>query len=250
VNIYQSLVLSETIIQNFKPTRLCIKKINAIYYFCKSTRHDIYKYQGSGCKWKNLIKKYGKENIQTLWVSDWYYDPQEIHDVALHFSRENDIVNSSLWANLAPEWGLDSYTRNGIKESDQTRSKKSLARLGNKNPMYGKRGIDSPLYDIPHTEETKQKQSNGLKIYNSQRPAEHNKNISKSLKGNSKLIERVKGEKNPGFIGYWIAPSGERFDSSRQAAKFAGVKDKATIISWCRKNKNGWSFESKFLSTE
>lgn len=245
MNIYQSLVLSDTIIQNFKPTRLCIKKINNVYYFCKSTKKDIYKYKGSGCKWKSLIKKYGKEKIQTLCVSDWYYCPQEIHDVAIHFSRENDIVNSPMWANLTPEWGLDWYTKTGIKESDETRKKKSIARLGEKNPMYGKTGVNSPLYGIPHSQEIKQKQSNALKIYSSNRPAKHNENIAKSLKGNPKLIERVKGNKNPGFIGYWISPCGEKFDSSRKAAKFAGVKDKATIISWCRKNKNGWKFESK-----
>jgi hypothetical protein len=91
----------------FKPTRLYIKKLVGIYYFGKTSVNDIGNYTGSGKLWKDRIKKYGKDKIETLWVSDWYYDPTEILEAASQFSLENDIENSPLWANLKLENGID-----------------------------------------------------------------------------------------------------------------------------------------------
>ena len=94
-------------ITNFKPTRLYIKELAGVKYFGKSIGTNIEGYTGSGIVWKCRIKKYGKENIRTLWISDWYHDPHEVMEVALHFSKENNIVESEEWANLKPENGLE-----------------------------------------------------------------------------------------------------------------------------------------------
>jgi len=88
------------------------------------------------------------------------------------------------------------YNRFGVKECAATRQKKRNARLGSKNPMFGKTGILSPHYGKKHSAETKQKQSNGIKKYCENRPQEHNNNISKSLRGNAKLSERMQGKNN------------------------------------------------------
>lgn len=245
MNIYKKINITESIRNNFKPTRLCIKKLEGIYYFCKSTRKDILKYSGSGIIWKARIKKYGKDKISTVWISDWYYTPDEIQDVAIHFSKENDIVNSEVWANLSPEWGIDSYTRFGIKEELITRLKKKIARIGNKNPMYGARGILSPHYGKKHTLDTKKKQSQGLKKYNLNRPKRHNDAISNALKGNKKLIDATTGYKNAAFKGWYVSPLGILFDSSRKAAIEAKIADKKTLIKWAKNNKNNWYFVSK-----
>jgi hypothetical protein len=251
MDIYSPITITEKISDIFKPTRLCIKKLAGKYYFCKSTKLDIVKYKGSGDAWKRRMKKYGKENVETIWISDWYYTPQEIHEVALHFSRENNIVRSDLWVNLAPEWGLDFYTRKGVKESDDTRQRKRNARLGSKNPMYGLKGTKSPIYGRIKPPDEVERLSEGVKKYCETRPQSHNDNISKSLKGNPNLIAAVTGDKNPGFKGYYISPTGERFDSSRKAAVVAGVKDKKTLISWAKSNKNGWTYEPKnFTDTD
>jgi hypothetical protein len=90
---------------------------------------------------------------------------------------------------------IDPGNRLGRIESKITRAKKSLARQGDKNPMYGKRGELSPHFGKHHSAEVKQKQSDGVKNYAAFRPATHNENISKSLKGNPKV--GLKGEKNP-----------------------------------------------------
>jgi hypothetical protein len=116
MNIYDPQVLSERTINNFIPTRLAIKELNGVLYFCKTSRENIIEYRGSGIKWKNIVKKYGKENIKTLWVSDWYCDPYEIQEVALHFSKENQIVESNKWANLIPENGLNGGPNSKGKE--------------------------------------------------------------------------------------------------------------------------------------
>lgn len=244
MSVYKKIIITEEILSIYKPTRLCIKKLAGIYYFCKSTRHDIFKYTGSGIKWKNLIKKYGRKNIETLWVSDWYYSAQEIHDVAIHFSEENDIVNSDKWANQVPEWGLDFHTRKGMKDSEETKLRKSIAKK-KQRPLIG---AENPNFGKFHTRETVEKQSIGLKKYASNRPDSHNKNLAKALKGNKKLIEANTGDKNGCFKGYYISPTGERFDSSRKAAVVAGVLDKKTLISWAKNNKNGWSYEPKELN--
>jgi hypothetical protein len=107
MSIYQIKPITQKILDRFQPTRLAIKELNGIKYFCKSITEDIVSYPGSGKVWKYRIKKYGKQNIKTLWVSDWYYDPYEIQRIALGFSEENQVVESDEWANMKPEDGLD-----------------------------------------------------------------------------------------------------------------------------------------------
>lgn len=107
MTIYTHPTLSERVINNFVPTRLYIKELVGIKYFGKTTQNNIESYSGSGVVWSKRIKKYGKQNIKTLWISDWYHDPYEIMKDALRFSIENNIVESSEWANLWPENGIN-----------------------------------------------------------------------------------------------------------------------------------------------
>ena len=72
---------------NFQPTRLYIKECAGVKYFGKSTKEDIESYVGSGVVWLKRVKKYGKYNVKTLWVSDWYNDQHEIQSVALKFKK-------------------------------------------------------------------------------------------------------------------------------------------------------------------
>jgi len=92
-----------------KATRLYIKrhKVTGLKYFGKSTSNLIESYNGSGKYWKSHIAKHGKEHIEHLWNSDWFYDKQEIEEFALAFSELFDIVKSREWANLIVENGLD-----------------------------------------------------------------------------------------------------------------------------------------------
>lgn len=98
---------SPSIYDKIEPTYLYIKQhsITKKKYFGKTTQ-DPYKYLGSGKYWLSHIKKHGKEHIVTIWVSEPFYDTS-ITEVALHLSKENNIVNSNDWANLILENGLD-----------------------------------------------------------------------------------------------------------------------------------------------
>lgn len=109
--------------------------------------------------------------------------------------KELDAKNEPMSFNQHNGDGL--YNRYGVKENTTTRQRKREARLGDKNPMFGMTGGLSPHYGKKHSDETNNKKSISLCKYSKNRPKVHNENISKSLKGNPKLSERMKGENNP-----------------------------------------------------
>lgn len=94
--------------KEFIPTRLYVKKhsVTNLRYFGKSITKNIDEYLGSGTYWSNHIKKHSKKHVITEWVSDWFYDINELASFALAFSEIFDIVDSTHWANLTEENGL------------------------------------------------------------------------------------------------------------------------------------------------
>lgn len=138
MNIYETLDMQvkDLVIDvnQFKPSRLYINRIlresgQYIYYFGKSWREDLQKYCGSGVIWSDYVNKYN--NVEQVWLSDWYNDPLEIQQVAIRFSLENAIVESDIWANLKIENGID-----GGLITDATRDKISRTMKG-KTPTSG-----------------------------------------------------------------------------------------------------------------
>ena len=149
----------------FAPTALLVMQHNVtgLKYFCKSAQLDYLKYyKGSGKYWKRHLAKHGKDI--TVGVLGIFYDKERCQQVALQFSKENDIVNSNEWANLIVENGLDGA---GVGEANhrygkpspcigQKRPQTSAKLRGALNPMWGKpspmrgvakpKGKDSPLY--------------------------------------------------------------------------------------------------------
>jgi rubrerythrin len=110
MGIYSPINITEEIERQFKPTRLAVKELNGVKYFCKTVKANIEAYSGSGVRWGNQVKKYGKENIKTLWVSDWFHCPHRLQEFALMFSEYNQIVESTEWANIIAENGLTGNT--------------------------------------------------------------------------------------------------------------------------------------------
>ena len=133
--------------------------------------------------------------------TEWVYEILQTGDPKYIVELEN-ILLKSLNAKDDPmsfnqHNGDGLYNRYGVKENMTTRHKKSEARLGSKNPMYGKIGELSPHYGKKYDDNHRKRQSEGVKRYCENRPKEHNENISKSLKGNFKLSENMRGENNP-----------------------------------------------------
>jgi len=91
----------------FIPTFLYIKQhtITGKLYFGKTTK-DPEKYLGSGKYWKDHINKHGIEHVVNLWYC-LFLDKPSINEFALNFSKQHNITESSDWANLIPENGLD-----------------------------------------------------------------------------------------------------------------------------------------------
>lgn len=87
----------------FKPTYLYIKTHNktGLKYFGKTISKRPHTYKGSGVKWKKHIEEFGYD--VTTEILGFYLDEQECKDIALRFSRENNIVKSNDWANLKEE---------------------------------------------------------------------------------------------------------------------------------------------------
>ena len=95
-------------IYSIPPTVLLVEKHEetGLLYFHKTSRLELIgSYQGNGKYWLRHLKKHGG-NVKTVWVSEVFTD-STIVDVALNFSHYHDIVESTLWANLIPENGLD-----------------------------------------------------------------------------------------------------------------------------------------------
>ena len=145
------------------PTVLYILQhsITKLKYFGKTTQ-DIRKYKGSGVHWTSHIKKHGKDYVVTLWVSEPYIDSIAVSEFALAFSRDNNIVESELWANQIPENGLDGWTKGKKRGPQSPEHIKNAAatRIGKTSPLKGKpsgrkgilsplKGISSPLKGIP-----------------------------------------------------------------------------------------------------
>jgi hypothetical protein len=100
---------------DFKPTYLYIKQhnITGLKYFGKTTQKDPLKYNGSGTYWKRHLNQHGVD-ISTVWHK-LFTVKDELVTYALSFSKENNIVESTQWANLKPEDGLRGGGAKGIK---------------------------------------------------------------------------------------------------------------------------------------
>lgn len=91
----------------FKPTYLYIKTHNdtGLKYFGKTIGKNPNAYKGSGTRWLNHINYHGY-NVTTE-ILGYYITEEECKQVALEFSKKNNIVESTDWANLELEDGLN-----------------------------------------------------------------------------------------------------------------------------------------------
>ena len=165
---------STSIYTPIKPTYLYIKQhsVTGLKYFGKTTSPDPYKYQGSGTYWKSHIQKYKTKFIDTLWVSDLYYDTS-ISEIALHFSYENNIVKSNEWANLILENGLDGggIGMKGKIRTEEHKAKQSASRKGKTQSEETKLKISIANTGKTQSEQTKAKKSSSMKGKNAGKPS-------------------------------------------------------------------------------
>lgn len=109
-------------------------------YFGVTTKKDPYNYLGSGKYWRRHLRQHGSD-VLTLHV--WkFLDEDECAAFALNYSHDNNIVESTMWANLQPENGRPGRPVGcpGMK--------------GDKNPQYGMIKELNSFYGKKHTPET------------------------------------------------------------------------------------------------
>lgn len=143
--------------------------VTGLKYFGKTLSKDPLKYKGSGKHWLRHLKKHGNE-VDTIEL--WEFDNQEqCTEFALHFSKENNIVESTEWANLQDENGLDgNYQFNflkgktyeeihGIEKAKRLRS----IRKWPEHTVESRRKMSEIAKLRKHSDETKKKMSNSRK---------------------------------------------------------------------------------------
>lgn len=197
MDIYTPLPITDKVTSTYKPTRLYIKELAGIFYFGKTTR-DPYKYTGSGTIWLDRIKKYGKSQIKTVWVSDVYHDPHEIQEIALHFSKENQIVESAKWANISPETGLSGgmFTPESYIRRIETRIKNGT--LNTTTPESRKKSVETKKRNgtsNPNTPDAIKKRNENMRKNGSIGRGAEKRNLTKS-KNNTGLDSSIVREKS------------------------------------------------------
>ena len=97
-------------------------------YFGFTSKEDAFSYKGSGLYWLRHIKKHG--NDVTTIIFGTYDNQEDAKTAAVIFSRENNIKESSEWANLKEETAESSFSgETGHFHTDETKqilSEKSL----------------------------------------------------------------------------------------------------------------------------
>ena len=139
---------------------------------CLSNKYDDYM---GGCKIVKAIEKYGKESFKKEIIS--YYKTSSCALIGEGIILTKDIANQDNCYNLKAggEGGSAAgrklkdetiikrtKSQKGLKRSEETRKRLSLAKKGKKINHIKKRnnyitGKNNPLYGIPRSEETKQK---------------------------------------------------------------------------------------------
>ena len=202
----------------FKSTWLYIKQHNVtgLKYFGKTVRKDPTRYNGSGKKWVNHLNFHGND-VTTIWCK-LFNNKDELVKFALKFSEENNIIESTEWANLKPENGLDGGSPKGTNKgrpcSEQARQ--NLAR-GRENRIY-----------TPMSAESKQKL----------------RNSKLGKKASPKTKEKLRQAKARQFasnnVQYEIiAPNGSSYIFNRLEIKQYCKKNDLTYASLLAKGKQG-----------
>lgn len=128
-------------------TTLYIKRHRktGMLYFGKTTRTDVHKYLGSGKYWIRHISMYGKDDVETIWISEPFTDKEELQEFALAFSELFNIVESDEWANLQEENGLDGgLPGHAISEEKKQRISQSMKGISRPPESYAKSVANRP----------------------------------------------------------------------------------------------------------
>lgn len=200
--------------EEIKPTWLYIKQHNVtkLKYFGKTERDNLDKYKGSGLYWSRHLKKYGNDTT-TIWKM-LFTDRDKLIQYATEFSTKNNIVESTEWANLKNENGLDGGNDPGHllgrKFAEEHRKKLSEAR-------YRRPPISDDTRKLMSIAASKPKSDKWKLSASSNRKGKSAPNLGKShsVESRQKISEAVLGEKNPMYGRSHTEESRKRMSEAR-----------------------------------
>lgn len=195
--------------KQFYPTYLYVKTHNltGLKYFGKTTK-DPNKYRGSGKHWLRHLAKHG--NDVTTEVVGYFVDKDQCEEAALKFSTDNKICESTEWANMIVENGLDggdtggALTRKYSSMSKETKEKLSSSLQGRTAWNKGLKGVTLGNKN-PRSDEQRRKLS------------EANKGKTRSEEAIKKTADKLRGRKRP-EAGSWLSGRSVSEDTKEKIA--------------------------------
>lgn len=165
--------------------------VTGMKYFGKTSKKDPYKYGGSGKHWLRHLKKHGPD-VATE-IIGIFSEESLCSEAALKFSKENNIANSQLWANLRDENGLDGAPigHKGHKfTADQIQKLSESSKRRWADPEYKKRLSETHKTRLENEEE---RQKCGNAFRGKKRP-EHSEKLKGRLwsEENKKKLRKAK----------------------------------------------------------
>jgi group I intron endonuclease len=117
----------------YKTTNL----INGKIYVGQDSKNNP-EYLGSGTILKRAIKKYGKENFKKE-ILEECYDKDELDEKEKYWIKELNSIEDGYNITKGGDGCL------GCKQSEETKEKRRLKNIGEKNPMFGKKLSEESL---------------------------------------------------------------------------------------------------------
>jgi len=204
--------------------------ITGLKYFGKTTLHftieSLLKYKGSGKYWNSHLKIHGNDlSVEIYGI----FHKDEVKEIALQFSKENDIVkslnesgdrkNKKVWANEKDENGLDGGgLPKGFKHSEETKENMRAYRKGKKK-------IKKTNYFKTYEDKNREPMSIDTKM----KISESKKGVKPTVETKNKMSNSKKGDKNH-FFG--------KFHSEETKDKMKGPRE-TSICPYCYKEGRG-----------
>lgn len=213
--------------------------VNPIRRFAEHASRDYEKHK-SRSRIGRAIKKYGKENFEfqiLCWCPDkTYADAVEIKLINAYDTRG---IGYNICAGGKGTGSGEDHPKFGVKDSKETRRKKTIARLGEKNPNYGRKfsaevraRMGASKKGRVITREWRAKIGAANKGKRNVSAEQMSAAIKAAVEKTSCPITASRGVD-------WLL-----FPSIKETARNFGVAD-VTIHRWLKKgavNKDGWSF--------
>lgn len=213
------------------------------------------KYLGSGTRLKKAIEEFGEENFSKTVLEEC--ETREILNATeIRYIAQYDAVNNPMFYNLASggEGQIDPSPEireklrkaaTGVKDSEETKRRKSDAHKGEKNYLYGKHPSDEARKHMSEAQKRRFARGDINPWKGHVYTEEEKARISKALTGRKMPKEQVEKAAKTHWIEIYCITNNTLYPSIQHASAATGV-DGSDISKICRGKKvqaKGYKFE-------